>query len=259
MQHLVVNTAIPVDLEDKDWTDVAMGRRYNHKYGFGKLDAERIVNSATQFKSVRSQVTFESERVVVEKDIIERSAGGLSSVITVSRQELVDAGFGRLEHVTVTVNITHTRRGQLGVDLVSPNNVTSHLASRRPHDVSVRGLTDWTFMTVKHWQEEHFEGPWTLRVYTDTSPGRLLSWRIKFWGEASEEYAKSHIDTHKTADSMAVADPQPARNTAARLLPADWLISGNMSEFVVLGGLVCSCSVIYVAYKAYVSFRQVRE
>ncbi|KAJ1930026.1 pheromone processing endoprotease, partial [Linderina pennispora] len=63
VQHLAVRTAIPVDTGDNDWKDVAQGRKYNHKYGFGKLDAGRIVEAARTFQKVGRQT-----KIVAAKD-----------------------------------------------------------------------------------------------------------------------------------------------------------------------------------------------
>lgn len=77
--------------------------------------------------------------------------GGVSSISTVTQDELDGSNFGGLEHVTVTVWIAHTRRGDVEVELMSPNGVRSILASRRGGDSANSGYPAWTFMSVKHW------------------------------------------------------------------------------------------------------------
>lgn len=64
---------------------------------------------------------------------------------------LKNANLERLEHVTVTMNVAHTRRGDLSVDLISPNKVVSHLSVPRRMDNEASGYEDWTFMSVVHW------------------------------------------------------------------------------------------------------------
>jgi kexin len=64
---------------------------------------------------------------------------------------LQGANLERLEHVTVTMNVAHTRRGDLSVDLVSPDKVVSHLSATRKLDTAAEGYDDWTFMSVVHW------------------------------------------------------------------------------------------------------------
>jgi kexin len=64
---------------------------------------------------------------------------------------LTKANLERLEHVTVTMNVDHTRRGDLSVELKSPEGVVSHLATARRNDAARAGYVDWTFMSVVHW------------------------------------------------------------------------------------------------------------
>jgi len=64
---------------------------------------------------------------------------------------LKEANLERLEHVTVTMNVDHTQRGDLSVDLISPDKVVSHLAATRRLDNDPSGFEDWTFMSVVHW------------------------------------------------------------------------------------------------------------
>jgi kexin len=64
---------------------------------------------------------------------------------------LLDANVERLEHVQVTMNVDHSRRGDLSVDLISPDNIVSHLSVTRKLDESNLGYADWTFMSVVHW------------------------------------------------------------------------------------------------------------
>ena len=76
---------------------------------------------------------------------------GIESKITITQEMLEQHNFEKLEHITVKVWITHTRRGDVEVELVSPNGIRSILASRRNSDNAKTGYPGWTFMTVKHW------------------------------------------------------------------------------------------------------------
>lgn len=160
MQYLCVETAIPISLEDPDWATLPSGRMYNHKFGYGKLDAYAIVERAKTFESVRPQTYLEIPLQLDEPqsipDLTELNAAidksrALTSTISVSEEWVAKAGLGRLEHVTATVNIEHSRRGDLETLLESPNDVVSQLGAPRKFDTSPSGLRNWTFMTVKHW------------------------------------------------------------------------------------------------------------
>jgi hypothetical protein len=77
--------------------------------------------------------------------------GGVRSSTTVTKTMMERENFEKLEHVTVKVWIAHTRRGDVEVELLSPNGIKSVLAAQRASDAAVTGYPGWTFMTVKHW------------------------------------------------------------------------------------------------------------
>lgn len=205
MQHLCVQSAVPISLFDDDWSELPSGRMFNHKYGYGVLDAYRIVELAKTFESVRPQTSLEVLSVIdpdnEKQDIpdltpptsfngtVEKEKAFTTS-LTITRDMLDGVGLGRLEHVTATVNIEHERRGDLEILLESPHGVISQLGSPRQFDKSDAGLKDWTFMTVKHWEEDPV-GEWTLRIIDGKHPeykGQFIDWKLTLWGETVEGF-----------------------------------------------------------------------
>lgn len=85
------------------------------------------------------------------KEAIPEGDAGLAVTFEVTEDMMKDANLARLEHVTVTMNVDHTRRGDLSVDLVSPEKVVSHLSVSRRLDTHQGGYDGWTFMSVVHW------------------------------------------------------------------------------------------------------------
>lgn len=148
MQHLSVETAIQVNANDPDWQITHAGRPYNHKYGYGKIDAYRIVEAAKTWDLVKPQAWFEMPKMKVGQRMTKE---GIGSSFEVTADSLDLANFEKLEHITVTVKATHERRGNIEVILTSPNGVRSILARPRRFDHDTNGLPDWTFMSVKHW------------------------------------------------------------------------------------------------------------
>ncbi|KAK6505415.1 pheromone processing endoprotease [Arthrobotrys musiformis] len=185
MQYLCVEAAVPVNDEDGDWEKTTIGKKFNHKYGYGKIDAVKLVEAARNWKLVKPQAWFHSAMLHVDKAIPD-GAKGLSSTIEITKEQLENANLERLEHVTVTMDLNHTRRGDLDVDLISPNGLVSRIAVQRPKDSSTEGYKEWTFMTVKHWGESGI-GKWTIIVKDTVHPenrGSLNWWRLNLWGES---------------------------------------------------------------------------
>jgi kexin len=150
LQYICVDTAIPIHLEDGSWQNTTIGKRFSHTYGYGKVDAYRFVEAAKSFVSVKPQAWFHSPWISVQHAIPEGDQG-LAASFEVTAAMLENANLERLEHVTVTMNVEHGRRGDLSVDLLSPDGVVSNIATSRRPDRANSGYDDWTFMSVVHW------------------------------------------------------------------------------------------------------------
>ena len=150
MQYLVLNTAVPVADENANWQTTAIGKQFSHAFGYGKIDSYGLVEMAKEWELVKPQSWFFSPWQHVRKPLPEGEQG-LSVNFEVTQDMLKKANLERVEHVTVTMNVEHTQRGDLSVDLISPENVVSHLAVEREKDVEKVGFDNWTFMSVVHW------------------------------------------------------------------------------------------------------------
>ncbi len=149
LQNVLVLTGVPIN-EDEDWDTTFIGRKFSHAYGYGKLDAFAVVEKAKSIDLLKPQAWFYSPWLHVNHSIPQGVEGLLSS-FEVTQNLLQEANFERVEHVTVTMNINHTRRGDLSVELRSPTNLVSHLSVTRRLDDAPEGYVDWTFMSVAHW------------------------------------------------------------------------------------------------------------
>ncbi|KAI2795015.1 Dibasic-processing endoprotease [Penicillium oxalicum] len=191
VQYLMIESAVPVSEDDGSWADLPSGKKFSHDWGYGKVDAYALVQRAKTWDLVKPQAWFNSPWLRVHKGI-PQGAQGLLSRYVVTEDHLKGANFAKLEHVTVTMNINHTRRGDLSVELRSPKGVVSHLSVTRESDEEPRGYVDWTFMSVAHWGESPI-GEWTV-VVKDTAvneyTGDFIDWRFNLWGESIDGTAQ---------------------------------------------------------------------
>ncbi|AET40854.1 kexin KEX2 Ecym_6486 [Eremothecium cymbalariae DBVPG len=189
VQYLTILYSTEINSHD-DWQDGALGKRYSHVYGYGKLDAYNIVEAAKTWENVNPQTWFYSKTKVVDKSTTAQK-DTLESTIIVTHDDLDKANFKRVEHVTVTVDIDTTIRGLTTVDLISPDGRISHLGVERNLDLSSEGFQKWTFMSVAHWGESGI-GEWKLEVKATSNKNTVnfCTWRLKLFGES--------IDASKT-------------------------------------------------------------
>jgi kexin len=151
MQYLCVNTAVPINLDDEDgWQETYIGNKYSHTFAYGKLDAYAFIEAARDWEVVKPQAWFQSPWQQINHPIPQGDQG-LASSFQVTEQLLKGANVERLEQVQVTMNVEHQRRGDLSVELISPEGLTSHLSATRRFDEAAQGYLNWTFMSVVHW------------------------------------------------------------------------------------------------------------
>lgn len=163
IQHLCVRTALQINPKDPDWEHTAVGRPYSYKYGYGSIDAWTYVQAAKTWDLVKPQAFLELKPTLLGGADISRTfwgemkggvlipKEGVKSEVEVTANMLRERNFEKLEHITVKVWITHGRRGDVEVELVSPKGIKSVLAARRRYDQDDKGFPAWRFMTLKHW------------------------------------------------------------------------------------------------------------
>jgi hypothetical protein len=114
MQYLVMQTAVPVDLETGDWQDTSIGLKYSHTFGYGKIDSWATIEAAKTFKNVKPQAWYYSPWIHVNQ-AIPQGLEGLVVSFEVYPEMLKTANLERLEHVTVTMS---TREEEILVSIL---------------------------------------------------------------------------------------------------------------------------------------------
>lgn len=189
-QHLLIKSSSVISPEDPDWQRTAAGYMYSHKFGFGVVDATRLVNEAKKHTLVPPQAWYEMPRQNVDQPI--DPSQSVNSTFTITREMIDQANLASLEHVTATFWIRHRRRGDVKVVLYGPHGTKSVLASPRRYDGDTGGFPGWTFMTLKHWDEDPV-GTWTAEVSdhtqmvdeeNPTEAGHFEGWSLSLWGAA---------------------------------------------------------------------------
>ncbi|MFA6544337.1 MAG: S8 family serine peptidase [Limisphaerales bacterium] len=175
VQEILIRSATVNQPTHSDWFTNGAGFHFNHDFGAGLVNAGVAVALATNWTNLTPQFSYSAQQTGLGLSIPDNNSNGVTYAFNVV------SGNIRVEHVTLTVNITHSFRGDLAVDLISPAGTVSRLAER--HSDPNRDYQDWTFMSVRHWGELA-DGTWTVRV-SDRSPsdaGVLNSLALRLYG-----------------------------------------------------------------------------
>uniref|UniRef100_A0A667Y1K2 Proprotein convertase subtilisin/kexin type 7 n=1 Tax=Myripristis murdjan TaxID=586833 RepID=A0A667Y1K2_9TELE len=180
VQHIIAFTATKCDAS-ADWKVNGAGFHHSHQHGFGVLNAWRLVNAAKVWESVPFLVSYQSP-VLREEQPIMIYPEKLIRTWNVTAADLSQSGMQTLEHVSVTVTITHPCRGNVEIVLVCPSGMTSLIGARRAIDRDSSGYQDWTFSTVRCWGERA-EGQYRLQIQC-ADIGLLKHWKLTLYGSS---------------------------------------------------------------------------
>ncbi|RXN13270.1 pro convertase subtilisin kexin type 7-like protein [Labeo rohita] len=152
VQHLIAYTATQHDGDvQADWGINGAGFHHSHKYGFGLLNAWRLVNAAKVWESVPFLVSYQSPVLKANEDI-PAYPKTLTHTWNVTQSELRQSGMQTLEHVSVTVTIVHPRRGNVEIWLICPSGMSSLIGARRPLDVCYTEESSLSSGILKQWK-----------------------------------------------------------------------------------------------------------
>lgn len=194
---ILAETARQVDTSDSGWftgaAKISTGNyKFNHKYGFGLVDASAAVNLAKNWSSVggsTSMLTSANFSTSPSSTIPDNNSTGISSTITVSSGAGV--GMSKIEFVEINLSSNHSYVGDLDIRLTSPAGTTSILAekhlcydaSQSQINCSTLPSNTWRFGSVAHLGETP-TGDWklTIKDLSNNDTGTFSSWNIKFYG-----------------------------------------------------------------------------
>ncbi len=164
---------------DAGWTTstTAPAYNFNHKYGFGVINAQAAVNLASSWTNVGTELTHTTALASPGQAIPDNNATGVSHIINVTT-----SGITNIEFIEITFSAAnHTYSGDLEITLTSPGGTVSRLAE--PHFCACTPYSGWVFSSARHLGEAA-NGNWTLTVKDlyAADIGTFQSWRLKFYG-----------------------------------------------------------------------------
>ena len=160
LQHIIVQTSRSKNLLKADtWITNGAGFRASKSFGFGLMDAKKIVELATNWTNVPKQTYCKLITSNLPQVVGKLSVG--TTVLKVSCLHLQT-----LEHVQLHANITSKGvRGLFSLSLTSPAGTQVEMIGKRIRDGSLSGFQTkhWPLMTTHFWGESS-NGEWTVTL-----------------------------------------------------------------------------------------------
>ncbi|XP_022662983.1 furin-like protease 1, isoforms 1/1-X/2 isoform X4 [Varroa destructor] len=189
MQHLAVRATKRANLNAPDWVTNGVGRNVSHSFGFGLLDAHRMVELAKRWRRSPPQKVCTVSTPRNDRAIPPKSTLLLHLYVECKNVK-------HIEHTISKISLQAVRRGDLHIYLTSPKGTKSTLLTMRPRDDSRQGFNQWPFMTVHNWGEDP-NGNWTLEIHNEGAylgKATLREWALILYGTAEDPEAQLRSD-----------------------------------------------------------------
>lgn len=178
------------DSTDPGWFANGYGYLFNHKYGFGVIDAAAAVTAAASWHIItgtqKNYTTLPSTPNKFIPDAVPSIVPGGADVPGTAVTDSIavnNSGITSIEFVEITFSSDHTYSGDLAITLTSPAGTVSRLAETHACNHACTTYSGWVFGSAAHLGEAA-DGAWKLTVQ-DGSPvdtGTFQSWGLKFYG-----------------------------------------------------------------------------
>ena len=161
VKEILLRSSKQIQSTDTNWVTRDGGRpdlpaiKHHPLYGGGLINAQAATALARNWTNLGTETVL-TTTTSASQNIPD---GGDAILIPI---DLNSATTLRVEHVELTLNITHPYRGDLEIKLISPGGIVSTFASPTLADAGA-DYTNWTFTSVRHWGEIS-RGPWILSI-----------------------------------------------------------------------------------------------
>lgn len=192
VKHILAKTSSQIDKDFKPvtikinaqdhiatdaWTKNSAGNLFHNYYGFGRVHAKNAVDMAKAIttdsqgyqlneKRYENKVTINPEKM---GDIPDNNING---IVIESEYFNFQGGISKIEHTSVSLDLTHDNLGDISVEVTSPSGTKSILI---PFNNNTEGYKNRIYPTYRlgtnAFYEENPEGKWKLRVIDGNNGG----------------------------------------------------------------------------------------
>jgi len=153
---LIAKHGIHIDFKQNEWVKNSAGLWHNNNYGFGKMDANAMVEEclSSSYHPLSNELWIEKS-VEIDNRIIPDTNRSIEEVIAIDSNHIV-------EWVGITVKIDHPYAGDIDMELISPAGTVSHIIE--PNFLKSNAYKmGFRFSTVALMGEES-KGNWILKI-----------------------------------------------------------------------------------------------
>jgi len=240
---------------DSDWRQNAAGQWVSHNYGWGLLDAARIIEATKKWGDRKIEEKYIT-KTKQTPSIIQSSRG--SSTIFIEDTM-------KVHHVEVKIWTDHANVANTVIVLTSPGGTNATLAEK--HRDVLSKWQGWRFLSRMHWGE-NVEGNWTLTMSDEGGIHHIQKWTLDLYGDKAtwtdvpvpvtteEEVETNPLTTAGLTENLSTEEDTYFNEAFVPLRTTAWGLGENPLNTMIVGTVVAALFLgvaFAVVYKYYES------
>lgn len=163
VMSLIVLTSRPKEVDPDTYYINKAGFSVSSRYGFGLMDAGRLVEEAIKWERVPDFHTCIAQNSTVSKNTKKNFDRVKTFLFTDGCEGDENNEVNFIEQVEIVISLRTPRRGRIELYLTSPMGTRHQILKKRRRDHSRIGFKNWAFNTLHLWGESP-RGTWLLEV-----------------------------------------------------------------------------------------------
>jgi subtilisin-like proprotein convertase family protein/chitodextrinase len=184
VRKIIALSAKRIDSGDADWTQNGAQYWVNHKYGYGLIDAPKMLETAKNWTNLTTETAYKTSQTYTSNNAISTK---VSSVFTLSVP--ANTGISKLEAVEININTEHPYWADLSIELLSPQGTKSiltktHKCDKRCGSANSQSLKTWIFSSARL-IDENPHGEWKVLIkdgFPDENNGTVTKISLNLYG-----------------------------------------------------------------------------
>lgn len=155
IKHVIALGSVQIHPEDPSWHTNERGYHHSNTYGFGLLRIPSLLKALETYPLLDSM----QQKQVFSPTIRPTKSGANSFIVNMTHTNITF-----IENTILRISLSHPRRGDVEIRLISPQGTLSVLAPRRNDYNANYPSEGWSFSSVHHWGESQADGLWEVQV-----------------------------------------------------------------------------------------------
>lgn len=178
VKHVIALGATQINPEHESWHVNQRGYHHSNVFGFGLLKVPSLFKALENYRLLSDS----SNQSQIQKQVFSPTIRPTKSETSSFLINMTNTNITFIENAILRIALTHPRRGDVVIRLISPEGTVSVLAERRNDPNPNYPSEGWSFSSLHFWGESKADGLWEVQVDDNNSRFQIQWLMIGIFG-----------------------------------------------------------------------------